>query len=207
MAGDITELYDNMITPHVKTEKLNAWASRLCRRFESTGEYRERIRLSCGISALGKTRLDGIYDRAKIRYLISDTPHISHLVLKAIHEKLKENRVRHTVSYDPLDTKKLDGLYLDDWDASFIPICEGRECLADDFVINTERFFDKNGFRCERTSARQALRCASLMIDAASSTMKRIHALHESLESIYIRSMDFKAKEDYTGKLISEILG
>ncbi|MBO7148706.1 MAG: hypothetical protein J6V93_02510 [Clostridia bacterium] len=207
VAGDITELYDDMIKPYIKTEKLDGWANRFCRRFESTGEYRVRIRLSCGISALGKTRLDGVYDRAKTRYLISDTPHMSHLVLKAVHEKLKEKRVSHTVSYDPLDTRKLDAVYIDDADVSFIPICEGRECLADDFIINAERFFDKNAFRSERVSARQALRCASLMTDAASSTMKKIYALHTSLESVYIQSMDFKAKEEYTKVLISEILG
>ena len=207
VAGDITELYDCMIKSCIRADKLNAWANRLCRRFDSSKRYRERIRLVSGISALGKTRLEGVYDRAQTRFWISDTPHISHFVLKALHEELKQNRVSHTLSFDPLDTQKIDAIYLDDSGTSFITSCDKGVCRAEDNVINTERFFDKKDFGVIRSSARQAIKCASLMVDAASNTMKRIYALHESLEAIYIRAMDFKAKEEYTKLLEKEILG
>jgi hypothetical protein len=111
------------------------------------------------------------------------------------------------LSYDPLDIQKIDALYIDEYDVSFVLAYDEKTCRSDDILINTERFFDKDAFRIERTSARQAVKCASLMVDVACNTMKKISALHESLEAIYISTMDFKAKEEYTRKLMSEILG
>ncbi|MBQ7821104.1 MAG: hypothetical protein IJ391_02340 [Clostridia bacterium] len=205
VAGKLTSICDGMIKPHVRHTKLNMWAQRMCKRFDGSKAYTEKIRLTDGISYRGRTKLDSFYTSAREHYVISDTMHISHIVLQALCEAAKARGISHTVSYEPLDTSKINGLYLHDIGVSFTQLSYDKEPGAHDTLINTERFFDREAFKDDRSGVRSMNKCALLMTDAATETMKRIFSLHSALEDIYISAMDFKAKEEYTAALVKRI--
>ncbi len=205
VAGKLTDICDRIVEPYIKEDKLASWARRICDRIERSSCYSERIRLTDAISALGKTSLDSFYKQASKRYILSDNYRISHIVLAALAKAVRRRGISHTVSFDPLDTSKINGLLLEGAGVSFTSAPTGGADLRDDIVINTERFFDKNALREHRAGVRYMNKCACFITDMATDTMKQTFKLHTELEKIYISAMDFDAKEEYTRAFIKQI--
>lgn len=204
VAGKLCSICDSMLLPSVKQDKLISWAERFCKRFPKSDVPHERIRLNEGISYLGKNDLSSFYNAACEHYVVADAPRISACVFEKIRDAARTRGLSFTVSYDPLDTKKINGIYFNGNDVS-VTLAGGENVRAGDSVINTERFFERDAFRELRSRVRYMSKCASLMTGAAVDTMKRISELHAAVEEIYISAMDFGAKEEYTHDLIKRI--
>lgn len=202
VAGKLCSICDSILLPSVKQDKLISWAERFCKRFPKSDSPREKTRLTESISYLGRHDLSSFYNTAGEHYVIADAPRISAFVFEKIREAARARGLYFTVSYDPLDTKKINGLYFNDSGVS-VTLAGAEGVRPGDSVINTERFFERDSFRELRSRVRYISKCTSLMTGAAVDTMKRISELHSAAEEIYISAMDFGAKEEYTQNLIN----
>ena len=150
------------------------------------------IRLIDGITMKGYRKFEPYKNEANIVYNLKDTYGIGHLFLSHILKILYDCEV--TVSYDALDSKKVNMLYLPTDKILFIlnGNC-GEEIYLDDFISSS--FIPHNTAMTRKES---------LMSDAYS-LLAKIEKEHFELEKIYISAMDFALKEEYQNKLIKEL--
>ncbi len=201
-AGKAAEAAELLTLPSIKTEKLCSWAERLAGRFEKNVYPCERLRLTSAISYMGVCDTGSFYDSASRRFVLSDPARIAPVVLSSLRRALSDAGSSVLLSYSPLDTGNLNGIYIKDERVSFTVIGE----LESDAVINTDRFLDRDIYRENRTKIRYLRKSAEAMVNSAVETMQLIYRLHSEVEKIYSAAMDFGAKEKYTQKLIKTIL-
>lgn len=201
LAGGLCRVRDEILLPYVKTTKLSNFANRFAKRFEkSDGDC--DIRLIEGISANGQTRLNSFYNKAKEHCFIRDKNGISHIVFSALERAFYENNIPCSISFDPLDTRKINALYLKNSQTS-IELSDGDK--NGDIIINTDRFFEREAFGIERSNARVSYKNAGKMCEFAVGELTVAKTLHEKVESIYVSAMNFEKKEEYTKKLIKKV--
>ena len=201
IAGGLYRLRDEILSGYVKKSKLESFARRFAKRYERSEEVSD-IRLIEGISHDGKTHLKSFYNKAKEHCFIKDKNGISHLVFDALEREFKAQNIAYSVSYDALDTKKINALYLKKSRTS-IELLEGEK--EGDIIINTDRFFDREALGSERTSLRGICKNAEKLCSFAQGELRASKILHEKIESIYITAMNFEKKEKYTKNLIEDI--
>lgn len=201
-AGQASEAAILLTLPAIKRDKLAAWAQRTARRFEKSRSPHEELRLTSGISYMGECDTGTFYNTAQTRFVLNDTAQISPIVLSAIRDALREYGCSTCLSFSPLDTGCLNGLFLKDERVSFTLFGDDRT----DDVINTDRFIDKEIYRENRAKIRFLRKSAAAMIEAACERMRLIYEIHSEVEKIYASAMDFKAKEEYTERLKKAIL-
>ena len=205
-AGNLNRAADLLCMPAVKQEKLDNWARRFASRFVSDGRGEEKTRLTSAISYMGVVDTGIFYDKAEKHYVIKDSVYLASNVLAALRNALNQRGFSCEVSFDPLDTSKVNAIYITDSNTSVTTADDRSAIDPDDSVINTERFFDRSIYRLLRTQTRFLHKCSETLTEYAVETMKEIFALHSEVEKVYISAMDFKAKERYTDKLIKKIL-
>lgn len=204
VSGKLEAIRDSLLSGGLKSEKLSLWAERFCKRFASSKDLCERIRLTQTISSLGKINLNSFYLCADRHFVVNDPLHISHVVFDAIKNAAHFRKIGMMISYDPIDTKKINGLYFTDSKVS-VTLANEQNPVYEDLIINTERFFERDMYKEVRQRARYIGKCADIMCTCAIDAMKNITALHQKLEEIYISSMNFDAKEEHTKELIKKI--
>ena len=201
-AGEANEAASLLTLPAVKREKLDAWASRTVHRIGEGASPREEVRLTSAISYMGESETGIYYSTAKTRFVLNDTSHISPIVFSALRRALCGYGHSVKLSFSPLDTGCLNGIFVNDKSISFTEYGDtGRNA-----VINTDRFIDKDVYRENRVKIRFMRKSASEMVESAAQTMRAIYGIHSEIEKIYASAMDFAAKEKYTKKLIKAIL-
>ncbi len=204
VSGKLEAIRDSILSGGIKSEKLNLWAERFCKRFLYSENPCERIRLTQTVSSLGRINLDSFYLGADTHFVVKDPFRISHVVFDAIINAARFRGIGMVISYDPIDTKKVNGLYFTNSKVS-VTLAKEHGPVYDDLIINTERFFERDIYKEIRQRARYIGKCADIMCTCAIDTMKNITALHRGLEDIYISAMNFDAKEEYTKELIKKI--
>ncbi len=204
VAGKLASMCDSLVSPYVKSEKLAKWAQRFCMRYAPSDTYVEKTRLTSGISSAGRTCLDSFYLSADKHFIVSDSVHIAPLVFDALKNAASLKGISMCVSYDPLDTKKINALYFTDHKIS-ITLADEKRGMTQDTLINTERFFERESYKNIRQKVRFMSKCSSVMCDSAIEVMKEISKLHASVEDIYISAMNFEGKEAYTKALADRI--
>ena len=202
-AGKATEAAELLTLPAIKAEKVCSWAERLAGRFQKSRSYCEKIRLTSAISYMGVCDTGIFYNRASRRFVLNDPARITPVVLSALRRTLSDAGSSVLLSFSPLDTGNLNGIYIKDEGVSFTAV----ESSESDAVINTDRFLDRDIYRENRARIRYLRKSAEAMVNSAVETMKHIYGIHSDVEKIYASAMDFKAKERYTAELIKTILG
>ena len=99
-----------------------------------------------------------------------------------------------TVSYDPLDTEKINMIYLPQDKVLF---CANKDTGTE---INTETFLT------EQLTLQNTDNIKTVLMSEAYSILKKAGEMHQKLEEIYISAKDFSKKEVYQSRLIKKIL-
>lgn len=201
-AGEASEAAALLTLPAIKREKLVAWARRAAQKLGEGSTPREEIRLTSAISYMGECDTGVFYNSAKTRFVLNDTARISPVVLSALRSALMERGCSLSLSFSPLDTGSLNGIFVKDVGASFTEYGSAERNNA----VNTDRFIDKDVYRENRVKIRFMRKSAFEMVESAAQTMRLIYEIHSEIEKIYASAMDFSAKEKYTEKLIKTVL-
>ncbi len=201
-AGKATEAAELLTLPAIKKEKLSSWAERIAGRFQKSAYPREEIRLTSAISHMGVCDTGSFYNMASRRFVLNDPVRIAPVVLSSLRKALWDTGNSVLLSFSPLDTGNLNGIFIKNEGVSFTAIGEADKGS----VINTDRFLDRDIYRENRAKIRFLRKSAEAMVISATETMKSIYRIHSDIEKIYASAMDFGAKEKYTEKLIKTII-
>ncbi|MBE6686966.1 MAG: hypothetical protein E7591_07010 [Ruminococcaceae bacterium] len=195
----IESAYDSIIAPAVNQAKLRSAVSRIYKSIDPSKTGGTSIRISNAITMKGYVTLNR-YESCKSIYKLDDRYGISHIFLNELEAMLTENRIMHTVSLCPLDTNKINGIYLDECDMLFTTEEYGNIRKR----INTQRFVFTD--KADTAVLRRLKKQRSTLLNEAYGVLKEIKDIHFTLEGIYSSAMDFEALNAYTEMLLPKII-
>ncbi|PKM63228.1 MAG: hypothetical protein CVU97_01475 [Firmicutes bacterium HGW-Firmicutes-21] len=208
-AGSIRELRNILISSVTLEEKMKSFAGRICKKLLKPTSGNADIRIQTAFNQNGMDYLP-TYSFAENVYLIKDRYDIAYRFLdmvRAYAERIGADRI---ISFDPVDTKKLEAIYFPNEDILFSAERHYKQSgtkKSENKPINTLRFIDKNGIKAIRQKDRAAFKLYNALLDSAKQFFAEASRVHDSIERIYIRSMDFVKLTDYTNKFIGELFG
>ena len=208
-AGSIRELRSSLISGVTLDEKMKSFAERMCKKLLKSSGGSESIRIQTAFNGNGLDSLPTFSDAGSV-YLIRDKFDIAHKFLKLIKRYAEKVDAQRIISYDPIDLSRPEAIYFPQEDLLFVSEhnyvrLENSACVNK--PINMSRFIDKEGFKTIRQKARASYKLYDLLLETASQYFKEARRIHENIERIYIRSMDFARLTDYTNKFLQEIFG
>ncbi len=148
------------------------------------------LRLTEGNTIKGKYTFHPYRTTANIIYNIKDSIGIGYMFLNYIKNMNQYNKL--ILSYDPLDSEKINMIYIPESKILFcINTDYGEEINLDEFVANEIK--DNIDVKIND------------LLSEAYSLLSEIGNLHFSIEKAYTSAMDFAEKEERQNKLIKEI--
>lgn len=156
------------------------------------------LRLTEGITMNGFVKLTPYDNIAEKVYTVSDKYGISGIYFDILKSELSDKEI--IASYDALDPGEINMIY--------IPSCKILFCKYDTEVckkINTERFFKRNELLITSKDLNGNRSQINKLVECGIKVFKNIKDIHFSLEEIYVKAMDFNAKEEFQHKLANKI--
>lgn len=210
-AGDITDEMLDVSLEGFRHEKMKAAAERLAKAELKRGAgYAEEKRLISSISNAGYQTLPTFEKNARRVCLMKNCHGAGHLFLEELVKEAKQLKLKIYLSVEPLDTKKINALYFPELRYAALALTDDGGNRYDDDgrykIVNMERFFDLSTLKKNRQRLRFAKKCTESLMSGAVTNLTAARAEHDKLEEIYIKSMDFKAKEELTKCLCEKIV-
>lgn len=208
-AGSIRDLRNDLINGIMLEEKMKAFAGRICKKLIKSSGGGESIRIQTAFNDIGFYTLP-TFSNAKNIYLIRDKYDIAYRFLLFVKEYAERVGAQRIISYDTIDTSKPEAIYFPNEDLlftvekRFVP-SENKTLLNK--PINTARFIDKKGLVAIRQKDRATFKLYNALLETASNYFGEARKLHDNIERIYVRAMDFAKVTDFTNKFLGEIFG
>ena len=130
---------------------------------------------------------------------------LEHELMRMIEQRLEEKGRNLLISRDPVCPQKIDGIYDLERHTCFVTGLD--ECIYPHRKINLRRYLDHEGFREVRGEVRHLLHFAKELKTCACDRIKKAGDYHFTLEEIYARAMDFKAKDQFDKALCRRLFG
>jgi len=206
-AGSIREIRNSLVSEALLEKKMAGFVNRIGKKLIKPGSGEESICIQTAFNHNGFDSLPTFASAANV-YLIRDKFDISYRLLEMIREYAEKVGADRIVSYDPVDFKKLEAVYFPKEDLLFVPeqkYVPGETKKAENKPINTARFINKGVYAEIRQKDRAAFKLYKALLEAAKQYFQEASQLHERIERIYIRAMDFARLNDYTNKFIAEL--
>ncbi|HAN20250.1 MAG: hypothetical protein A2Y15_00090 [Clostridiales bacterium GWF2_36_10] len=207
--GSIRGLRNILINRITLEDKLKAFTGRICKKLIKSSNGSESIRIQTAFNENGFDSLP-TFSNAQNVYLIRDKYDIAYRFLLFVREYADKVGAERIISFDPIDISKPEAIYFPKEDLLFV--CEKRFVPSEKEIpqnkpINTSRFIDKKGLAAIRQKDRAAFKLYNALLETASHYFGEAHKIHDNIERIYIRAMDFAKLTDYTNKFLAEIFG
>ena len=194
--GEITATRDELVEPYLRKKALYAFAEKWMRQIPEEDAFEEQIALARSVGMRGMVTLDTYYANAKTAYFVEDCRGSAALFLGALYEIAKRKKLSVRVSYHPLLPDRLDGIFFKNAGVAFLAFeGGGKETRR---KISMRRFVDTGAMHSGREELNFAERMRRAMLRGAADCFLRVSEAHFSIEEIYIRAMDFGAKETFT---------
>lgn len=205
-AGEMYAERDVLVAPYVRRNRITAYAERITQDVERGDGYEVMPALIRSIGIRGCVENDTYLAEAKKIYLLEDVRGISRFLLEDLGEIAVRKRLRIRVSHDPILPDRLDGLFLCESGIAFVRARES-ECAYPHRTVSMRRFLDVPAMRRIRGTLNYVERMRRAMISGAEDAMREAGEAHFRLEDIYVDSMDFDAKEKFTGEFCKKLFG
>lgn len=203
-AGEMKRTHGELVAPYVRYAAIEGLADRLMREIPSGDGYRMQPALIGSIGMFGEVRLDSYFARAKTLHLIEDCHDTAQYLLDAIGRRAVEKRLSVRLSYDPLDPSHLDGIFLCESRTAYA-VGDRESCAYPCRRVSMRRFVQTKEMKPIRGAAVYAERMRRAMLGGALEEMDRVREVHFELEEIYMRAMDFEAKEKFTKEFCTRL--
>ena len=109
-----------------------------------------------------------------------------------------------TVCMTPLVASHIEAIYVESEGVLFAVMNE-TEALEADKIVNCDRFASREMLSEQRAKLRFAEKCERSLMEGALSSLHEAGAIHEKLEEIYGRYVDFSVVDRIKNRMISEI--
>ena len=208
--GNLRAVTDSLIEETVDTEKTRAAASRLAKILSEKQTQKEFLYLPAirnGISMSGRCSFDSFEKNADKLYLVGDGYGVGNIFFSLLWEELKKTNVKVKVSYDPVCTGRIDGIFVEDT-CSAVVLSGGEYEENEDGIdrfINPRRFVIPERLRKVRGEIRYASKLYEASLDGALNSLSNAKVYHFLLEDIYKNAMDFKALDEFCEDFIYDM--
>ena len=201
--GQMTATRDELVDPYLRKKAIREFAEKWMRQIPEENGFEEQVALARAVGMRGMITLDTYYAKAKTAYDVEDCRGSAAVFLGAIYEIAKRKKLSVRVSRDPLLPEKIDGLFLKNSGVAFLAF-EGGE-KENRRRISMRRFVETGSMHTCREEINFAERMRRAMLQGALDCFSRVCEAHFSVEEIYVRAMDFGAKESFTRSFCSTL--
>ncbi|MDD7675114.1 MAG: hypothetical protein PUJ09_00625 [Eubacteriales bacterium] len=152
----------------------------------------------------GQASSERFISDAATLYTVRDSFMTAHLLLDRFIEQARLRRLDITVSRDPVDPERIDGVMLNR-DRIAVVVCDGdavRSCFPIEMsALNRPAPDDAVN------EATHAGRCYNSMLSGAIDALSAVKEYHFRIEEIYSDAMDFGRKEQFTQEFCRQLFG
>ncbi|MBO4934713.1 MAG: hypothetical protein J5441_06065 [Clostridia bacterium] len=201
----------NIVDAGVKRDKLNGYTQRLIRReipfSDNPSPYYYRRYLS-GITPRGVlvywNTVRALCDRV---YALNDEYGVGRYILEELRAAAVMRRQNAIVCLCPLyEGEVAEHLLLPDLRLAFVTSNEYHAFPGEPYKrINMQRFYDNENVRSHRNRIRFNKKTAAALIGKGCETLAGIKSMHDDLERLYTRTMDFAKLEGLTRSVIDRL--
>jgi hypothetical protein len=203
-AGRLSHETDDLLAPVFLSGKAEAAVGRLLLTLKRAKKGAEKRIYISAIGTRGCVKLDTLQKKAKKIYAVTEKNGLEYLFMKHLYAALLREGIEMTVSATPLVREHIEAIYIEREDILFTVMSE-EDAQSADKIINSARFASKERLSARRARLRFAEKCGKSLLDGALSSLAEAGRLHDELEAIYGRYMDFSAVERIQNRMISEI--
>lgn len=196
----------DFVMPYVDRKRLSKIAKRLTHNIKSDGGYECKIGLIGSIGMKGEYRLNTYAELAEKIVRIEEHYGIGYLEICEICEEARRKGCKISVSFAPLTPDYPDAVFFEESKTLFIlcePRIKGAVSLRRSLDISLFSKKQKNELKAK---SRYAKRISNALVVAATDELREAGDAHFELEKIYCSCMDFQALNEYTSRLIKQIL-
>lgn len=194
--GEMTATRDELVEPYLRKKAILSFAEKWMRQIPEGDGFEAQIALARSVGMRGAVTLDTYYAAAKTAYYVEDCRGSAAVFLGALYEIAKRKNLPVRVSYDPLLPDRIDGLLLKSTGVAFLAFEGGKG--EKHRKISMRRFVETGEMHAGRKEINFAEQMRRSMLRGAVECLSRVSEAHFAIEEIYIRAMDFGAKETFT---------
>lgn len=189
-----------LISPLVDFVKLRKSIRNIFKGIKKGDGYSLGVAICDSVGMEGRVFFHSLEEKAEQVFYISDLFDTSHFYLSAVIEMAMEYGLVVTVSYDPINSDRLDAVYLVRDKILFT-----ASSSAVGKKISMSSFIQKQSLAPLRSSLKNSMKLRDLMLDETVLALEGVKKAHFQLEEIYKGAMDFSAKEKFTEKFIEKL--
>ena len=198
---EISEAAEKLTSPLIDREKLRKSVNSILKNVREGEKYKPSIAICDSVGMEGRVRFDSLENKAKRIYKIVDLFDTAHVYLSEAANLAMAKKLSVTLSYDPVNSDRLDAVY---FDRDGILFTSGDSENAK--IISMSRFLSPKSLASSRGALRNAMKLRELMMEETLSALNDVKNTHFEIEEIYKSAMDFGAKEKFTKEFIKKLL-
>ena len=195
--GDMRANRDSLVAPYINRKKIAALAQKVFKDLPGGEVYSASPALMHSIGMRGVVGLDTYFYQAKEIYIVADCHGAAQYFMMELGKLAVEKRLSVRISHDPIESEKIDGLFLCESGVAFV-VCPEEECDYPHHRISMRRFVDTASMKYVRGELRSLDRISRALRAEALDALEKVRKVHFRLEDIYSSAMDFAAKEAFT---------
>lgn len=203
-AGCVAHEKDDMLKGVFLSKKAEAAVGRLVHALGDAEKGREERRYISAIGTRGYIKSDTLKQKAKRVLAVTEKQGLEYLFMDILYASLSRLGIKMTVCMTPLVSSHIEAIYVESEGVLFAVMNE-TEALEADKIINCDRFASREMLAVQRTKLRFAEKCERSLMEGALASLREAGAIHERLEEIYGRYMNFSDVDRIKSRLISEI--
>lgn len=202
--GEMTATRDELVAPYLRIDAMRAYAERLTRDLPTGERFAPTPALIRSVGMRGVIALDTFFATVPTRYCVEDCRGSAAILMGMLYEAVAEKQLAVRVSRDPILPEKLDGLCIPGAGIAFA-VGRSRDFTLPHKRICMRRFVDTGAMREGKEELNRTERMRRAMLEGAVEQLDRVRDAHFRVEEIYIRAMDFAAKEEFTRAFCSSL--
>ncbi len=202
--GEMSDTRDELTAPFLRRDAIRAYAERLMKDIPDGERFCPQTALICSVGMRGVVAFDTFFAMAEKRYLIEDCRGSAAILTDALYRIAEKKRLSARVSRDPILPEKIDGLYFPEAGLAFV-VSRGGGSALPHRRVGMRRFVETGAMHGIRGKLNFSERMRRAMLEGAVEMLGEVREAHFKVEEIYIRAMDFGAKETFT-KAFCELL-
>ena len=206
--GNLLAVIHSQFMSCTDLEKMRSQAKKLLSELDAGDGYTEKIRLIDSVGMRGKVRFESFEENAKKIFVVGDRFGFGEYMLEMIKNELMEKRRSIIVSYDPICTERINGIFDISQKYAFVLSDErANERYGDKAVkhINIKRFIDSKKIGNIKADIKYAHTLYEKSLMGAMAHFESIREIHFELEKIYGSTMNFSGVDRVCEELINKI--
>jgi hypothetical protein len=210
--GNLRAVTDSLLYKITDMQKLGVAAERLAKSMDiPAGELKQIPALTRAVAMTGSVRFDTFEQNSKKLWRIGDFYGIGQWFLDELSRRLKGYAATARLSYDPINAKRLDGIFLEEPACGFVlskPEGKGEEDhedFEDEKLVNPKRFVHTEKLREIRGELRYASRLYQDCLEGALHALAEAKVYHFLLEDVYRHAMHFGALTEFTNDFVKRV--